>query len=101
MNTGFRLRFTDEDQEVEWIVRESKRRGDPIPAEVVGKVLGLWTEFEVLEGKALIVSGPCGQQAFFSLANRNDARRQALNCLLCMMEHGVTLEGDDSPHTAH
>lgn len=98
MSLEARLRFTDEERELQWICQEAERRGRPIPSDVVGSVLRLRTEFELLEGNSVIVTGPCGEQASVSIGDDGEAMPENLTCLLCMLARAMTPDqGDGSP----
>jgi len=91
--------YIDEQEEIRWIVEESKRQGEPLTEDVVKRVLLLQTAFELKIGNAVVVTRPCGDPAIICLGD-DEAVQENPICALCMLAAGMTpSRGDEAGQT--
>jgi len=82
--------YIDEQEEIRWIVEQSKRQGEPLAEDVVKRVLLLQTAFELLIGNAVVVTRPCGEPAIICMGDDSEDMWENPLCALRMLAVGMT-----------
>lgn len=76
---------TDMDEAIEWVVEESKRRGKPIPINVVIEVLCLYVEFQLLVGNVAVVAESSDDPLFVAVPHEGDRLSENFICPQCRL----------------
>lgn len=82
--------YIDMGEEITWIAAESRKLGEPIPVDVVRKVLCLEVEFQLLTGNAAIDDPQSDEPSILCAGDEGDAIREDSICPWCMSESGTT-----------
>lgn len=85
--------FIDIGEEIAWIATRSRKLGEPIPVDVVRKVLCLEVEFQVLTGNAAIEDPNCDHQSILCAGDDIAGNGEDLLCPSCML--GLQSTPDD------
>lgn len=89
--------YIDEEEEIKWIVEQSKKQGQPLTENMVKRVLLLQTAFDLKIGIAVVVTRPCGDPAIICIGDESEDMWDNPICALCMLAAGMTPPQGDKP----
>lgn len=87
--------FVDAEEDIRWIVEQARRVGRPISFDVVGTILQLELEFELLVGNAIRLDRLSEDPSILCTGDNLHAIRKNPVCRLCILESGITLPQED------